>query len=74
MYHTKKYNSQFFFFFFTLAAEFTKQFYIKNSCYLQYMSEQLVLSQIEGLTIVVHLESAPNNHCGIQSIMNHRVV
>lgn len=39
---------------FTLAAEFTKQFYIKNAlltCWQE--SEQLVLSQIKGLTIVI---------------------
>lgn len=37
MYDTKKYNSQYFFCFFTLAAEFTKQFYIKTRFTLQYM-------------------------------------
>lgn len=53
MYHTKKYNSQYFF---TLAAEFTKQIYIKTLLLTIHVdkSEQLVLSQIEGLTIVVH--------------------
>lgn len=45
---------------FTLAAEFTKQFYIKTLFFFFFFlltcrqeSEQLVLSQIEGQTIVV---------------------
>lgn len=44
---------------FTLAAEFTKQFYIKTLFFFFFLltcrqeSEQLVLSQIEGQTTVV---------------------
>lgn len=51
MYYTKKFTI-----FFTLAAEFTKQFYIKTllTIHVDKESEQIVLSQIEGLTIVVH--------------------
>lgn len=74
----KKYDSQSFFFLFTLAAEFTKQFDIRNPClifHLHHMdkSAQPALSQIERPDYSGLLGGEQTNrlhcHCGVNSLL-----